>query len=239
MSTVPPPQPPPPQQQQQQFVGHYFTSDPGVTETYIEQWLFRERTDRLCLVGRTLPPACQSVSPTNRRTKDERSVSQTIFFICKTFTSATACCLAPSFRQSCTANQCNWGPLLASSKSGVTHITCDVMAVHRPHEEGSTSSSMSISAIEPTATVDCNRKTIHSETGKCFSFMLCLYKHDFTITPSYPMFYCQYVVPDAGPFSCLGGFSVNTFALRLLMMLHKHSFITCSCCTLVLKHSIV
>ncbi|XP_022167589.1 uncharacterized protein LOC111031798 [Myzus persicae] len=38
------------------------------------------------------------------------------------------------------------------------------MAVHRQHEEGSTSLSMSISTIEPTATVDCSRKRIHSET---------------------------------------------------------------------------
>ncbi|XP_025196480.1 uncharacterized protein LOC112595467 [Melanaphis sacchari] len=37
------------------------------------------------------------------------------------------------------------------------------MAVHR-HEEGSTSSSMSIGTIEPMTTIDCSRKRIHSET---------------------------------------------------------------------------
>uniref|UniRef100_A0A2S2PEV5 Uncharacterized protein n=1 Tax=Schizaphis graminum TaxID=13262 RepID=A0A2S2PEV5_SCHGA len=36
------------------------------------------------------------------------------------------------------------------------------MAVHR-HEEGSASSSMSISTIEPMTTIDCSRKRIHSE----------------------------------------------------------------------------
>ncbi|XP_003245158.1 uncharacterized protein LOC100569878 [Acyrthosiphon pisum] len=48
--------------------------------------------------------------------------------------------------------------------SGVAHVTGDAMAVHRQHEEGSTSSSMSISTTEPTATIDCSRKRIHSET---------------------------------------------------------------------------
>ncbi|KAL4119095.1 hypothetical protein QTP88_011953 [Uroleucon formosanum] len=38
------------------------------------------------------------------------------------------------------------------------------MAVHRQHEEASTSSSMSINTTEPTATIDCSRKRLHSET---------------------------------------------------------------------------
>lgn len=125
-----------------------------------------------------------------------------------------------------------------SNKSGAAHVTGDAMAVHRP-EEGSTSSSMSVSIIEPTTTIDCSRKRIHSETGKCFHLMLRLYKHDFTVN-RLPVVYYRYLMPDTQLlFSCLGGFSVNTSALYPLMMLHKHSFITCSCCTLVLKHSIM
>jgi len=118
---------------QPQFVGHYFTSDPGVTETYSVQQV---------LIG------CA------------QSVSHTIFFICETLTAVTACGRASSFRESCTANHCCEGPLMASNKSDVAHVTGDAAAVHPQHGEKSTSSSMSISTTEPMEIIDI--------TSECF-----------------------------------------------------------------------
>jgi len=147
-------------------------------------------------------------------------------------TTATAYSWVKSFSESCTANQCCEGPLLASSESSVAHVTGNAMADHQQHGEGSTASSVPISTTEPMAMI------IDIETSKYFYKSCCIYANMIlSLLPASQWFIVNILWQTLG--RSASGFSVSTFALRLLMMLRKHSFLTCSCCTLVLKHSII
>lgn len=118
------------------------------------------------------------------------TVSQRRYSSPATLTAATACCRAPVVHlRDNLAQRSNAVAIhfYYPVKSGVTLVIEDAMAVHR-HEEGCTSSPMSISTVESMTTIDCSRKRIHSETGKCF-FMLCSV-YENMISPLLPVGQC-------------------------------------------------